>query len=154
MRRSPTTRWLTGAALGAALPACVLLPRRAVQFSRDSVDYKRVLDIGVGHVHHHEQYEGVTGGEVQPFFIDWSNPNWLYNAAAHYRFMFGPVRDGDGYIDGTCNFYVLAQLKDNVQIQAAEVDTLARRSAYGALWLDEQSYFTQRWHLVAQQLWS
>ena len=48
------------------------------------------------------------GGEVQPFFIDWSNPNWLYNAAAHYRFMFGPVRDGDGYIDGTCNFYVLA----------------------------------------------
>jgi hypothetical protein len=119
-----------------------------VKFWRNSVDYRRVLDIGVGHVHHHEQYEGVTGGEVQPFLIDWSNPNWLYNAADHYRFMFGPVRDGDGYIDGTCNFYVLAQLKDDAQVQAAQGDALARRSAYAVLWLDEQSYFTQRWHVA------
>ncbi len=97
--------------------------------------------------HHHEQYESVTGGEIQPFFVDWDNPNWLFSAAEQYRFMYGPVRDGDGYIDGTCNFYLLAQLKDDEQIMQAETDKLAR-SAYAALWIDEQTFFTQRWHLL------
>jgi hypothetical protein len=115
---------------------------------RKSIDYKLVLDIGVGHIHHHEQYERITGGEIQPFFIGRDNPNWLYNAAEHYRFMFGPIRDGDGYIDGTCNFYTLVQLKDAAKINEAETNTLARRNAYALLWIDEQTFFTQRWHLV------
>lgn len=118
------------------------------EVNRHSIAYRRVLDIGVGHVHHHEQYEGVTGGEVQPFFIGKDDPNWLYNAAEHYRFMFGPVRDGDGYIDGTCNFYALVQLADDATISEGERNVSLRRRAYAGLWIDEQTFFTERWHLI------
>ena len=114
---------------------------------RRSIAYTRVLDIGVGHVHHHEQYEGITGGEVQPFFIGQSEP-WLFNAAEQYRFMFGPIRDGDGYIDGTCNYYLLVQLADDSRIESAVTSPDARGDAYALLWIDEQSYFTERWHVA------
>ena len=99
---------------------------------RRSIHYDQVLDIGLGHVHHHQQYERVTGGELQPIrtrsgFFPWEQ------YAELYRFFNGPVRDADGYIDGTCNIYALVRLATG---------------QFALLYADEQTFFTQRWRLV------
>ena len=142
---------------------------------RPSVDYVRVLDIGVGHVHHHDQYESITGGELQPLRATAGNVSnasagylpksslplvwsWLVPGLAGvfpwdeaktyadgYRLFNGPVRDGDGFVDGTCNYYILVQLKRDESITA---DPQTRRDAYALLYLDEQILFTKRWRLV------
>ena len=141
---------------------------------RPSVDYVRVLDIGVGHVHHHDQYQSITGGELQPLRATaatllnaWSIlPKWtlpllwgfLMPRAANifpwnerktyadgYRLFNGPVRDGDGFVDGTANYYVLVQLKRDEVITD---DPQTRRDAYAILFVDEQSLFSRRWRLA------
>lgn len=101
-------------------------------FALSSIAYRRVLDIGVGHVHHHQQYETITGGEIQPVL-----KSELF--ANGYRFFNGPVYDADGYIDGTCNFYALVELG-----QPGATDVYG----YALLYLDEQTYFSRRWRLV------
>jgi hypothetical protein len=105
----------------------------SVSYSLPSIDFDLVLDIGVGHAHWHEQYEGVTGGELQPLRTGPLVPSPPVTYADLYRFANGPVRDGDGYIDGTCNYYALVRL---------------RGGGYALLYLDEQSYFVQRWRMV------
>ena len=139
---------------------------------RTSIEYAGVVDIGVGHVHWHEQYARITGGELQPMrtsgttldalsayvpqpyfqlfeqlFPSLTNLDQtmvsLISTATYpmlYQFFNGPVRDGDGYIDGTCNLYALVQLKPNAALGAPD--------GYALLYQDEQSYFTQRWRLV------
>jgi hypothetical protein len=126
-----------------------------------SIAYQRVLDIGVGHVHWHEQYQGVTGGELQPMrtgrLLNHTFPHVTWMDL--YRFANGPVRDGDGYIDGTCNYYALVQLKPDSVIdrnQDGIIDTAASvesvdgtlRDAFALLYADEQFYFTQRWRVA------
>jgi hypothetical protein len=103
--------------------------------SLPAIDFDQVLDIGVGHVHWHEQYEGVTGGELQPLFGPslTAPPLPQVTSADLYRFANGPVSDGDGYIDGTCNYYALVHL---------------RGGGFALLYADEQSYFVQRWRMV------
>lgn len=77
----------------------------------------------------------MTGGELQPLrtgpLVSPPLPPVTY--ADLYRFANGPVRDGDGYIDGTCNYYALVHL---------------RGGGYALLYIDEQSYFVQRWRMV------
>ncbi len=44
------------------------------------------------------------------------------------------VLDGNGYNDGTCNFYVLAETTKN--------------DGYGVFWIDEQEYYSEKWRLI------
>ncbi|HEY7144998.1 MAG TPA: hypothetical protein VH637_12195 [Streptosporangiaceae bacterium] len=102
-------------------------------FGMPAIDFDQVLDIGVGHVHWHEQYDHRTGGEIQPLFTGpfLQTPPLTY--ADLYRFTNGPVRDADGFIDGTCNYYALVHL---------------RGAGFALLYIDEQSYFVQRWRMA------
>ena len=129
-----------------------------------SVDYKLVLDIGVGHVHHHEQYEGITGGECQPLHAISFTNDIFETQADLYRFLNGPVDDGDGFVDGTANYYLLVQLKTNEEIRQIERSTLIfpggpattalmRNAAYALLYSEEQSFFTQRWRIAHPDDW-
>ena len=109
-----------------------------------------MLDIGVGHPHWHERDEGIGGGELQPLRARPSRRRpsaidfpWLY------RFLNGPIFDSDGYIDGTCTYYALVQLKADVAGPGGTTAAWAsRRHSYGLLYIDEQTYFTQRWRLA------
>lgn len=111
----------------------------AEEEAKEAIDFERVLDIGVGHVHWHEKAQPIYGGEMQPLQaeIPWFPDIRFYHHL--YRFLNGPVEDGDGFIDGTCNYYILCRLRS---------DTRARRQQYAILVLDEQSFFSRRWRLL------
>ena len=119
------------------LTAATGAPIASVPFNMPSIDFDQVLDIGVGHTHWHEQYESVTGGEMQPMRTGpiTGPPLPPITYADLYRFANGPVRDSDGYIDGTCNYYALVHLR-------------GPGDKYALLYIDEQSYFVQRWRMV------
>jgi hypothetical protein len=108
-------------------------PALVPPFSMPAIDFDKVLDIGVGHVHWHEQYDHRTGGEIQPLFTGPFVPSPPLTYADLYRFTNGPVRDGDGFVDGTCNYYALVRL---------------RNAGFALLYIDEQSYFVQRWRMA------
>ena len=113
---------------------------RTLEFK--SILYRRVLDVGVGHAHWHAVYDGSTGGELQPMHAGPAVAGMSWSDL--YRLVNGPIRDSDGYIDGTANFYALVQL-------APELDDhggLGKANAFGILFLDEQAYFSGRWRLV------
>jgi len=138
-----------------------------------SIAFDRVLDIGVGHSHWHEQYVRNYGGEIQPlltsikFGFGVPPATWTVDVdfISHaYQVFNGPVVDGDGFVDGTCNFYILCHLvSSNDPREKPASGTCAQLidSAYGAtrpqefalLFLDEQSYFSQRWRLAHADDW-
>ncbi len=101
------------------------------------IKFSKVLDIAVGHVHAHQQYERGFGGELQPLStgtrFGW--PLDFVTASWGYRLFNGPLRDGDGFIDGTSNFYLLVELP-------------SQPVRYALLLIDEQTYFSQRWRLA------
>jgi hypothetical protein len=102
----------------------------------ESIDFEAVLDLGVGSVHLHEQYSEIYGGEMQPLLTDaFGIKFYMYI----YQFFNGQVRDGDGFIDGTCNYYMLCRLRrsDSKRLQK-----------YALLFIDEQSFFSNRWRAV------
>ncbi|HET6978327.1 MAG TPA: hypothetical protein VFI24_18495 [Pyrinomonadaceae bacterium] len=100
------------------------------------VKYDKVLDIGVGHVHLHQQYMHIVGGEMQAQFIEW--------LTYVYRFFNGGVWDGDGYVDGTSNYYALVKYTPKPNPKPDD----PFRPRFGILFQDEQAYFSQRWRIV------
>ena len=100
-----------------------------------------VLDIGVGHMHWHEQECAIYGGEMDS--LDGPGLPPLLMERDVYRFFNGPINDKGGFIDGTANYYVLAQLVPNAVLEQGP-----RPDAYGILWMDEQAVFSERWRLV------
>ncbi|WP_139283237.1 hypothetical protein [Raineyella antarctica] len=110
-------------------------PRYGIQFSE-------VLDIGVGYSHWSEHWQSHFGGEIHSLLA--TRPAFQqerYNLM-QYRFLNGPVMDGDAFNDGTTNFYLLVRLGKVEEAQAVQ------RQRFAILWIDEQTYFTQRWRLL------
>ena len=104
-----------------------------------SIDFDKVLSIGVANTHRHMQYDDSCGMELS------SGPD-------HY--LVGPVLDRGGFWDGTCNFYALVHLKKRSP-HPDRTDNRLDKYDYGVLWLDEQSYFSERWRLLSpfDSLW-
>ncbi|MFZ1218419.1 MAG: hypothetical protein WAO00_03960, partial [Chthoniobacterales bacterium] len=94
--------------------------------------------LGVGYSHWSEQWQRAFGTEMNN--LNATRPiaqQERYNLI-QYRLLNGPVIDTDGYNDGTCNFYMLVRLGEWGEENAS----------YAILWMDEQSYITQRWRLL------
>jgi hypothetical protein len=89
-----------------------------------SIEFQTVQSIGVANAHRHIHYEDIYGGEIS-------------NGLDHV--LVGPIYDRGGSCDGTCNFYILCRLKSDIN----------QEYAYGILWMDEQSYFSERWRLLS-----
>ena len=109
-----------------------------------SIRYHRVLDVGAGHAHWHEVYDGTTGGEMQSMRARPADGSG--GPAELYRALNGPLDDGDGYVDGTANFYALVQLKPDEALGTR--GGLGVSDAFGVLYVDEQTYFSGRWRLL------
>ena len=99
--------------------------------------YDRVLDLGVGNLHFYESWRADHGGDMQAQFVD--HP---FNARAFtfsYATFNGPIVDADGYVDGTCNFYLLVHFPGDE----------GAKGRYGIVCRShEQSYFSTRWRLL------
>ncbi|MFG1834051.1 hypothetical protein [Micromonospora chersina] len=109
---------------------------------RFAIQFSKVLDLGVGYSHWSEQWQQHFGGEIHSLLA--TRPIFQqeqYNLM-QYRLLNGPVIDGDGFNDGTTNFYML------VKLGPAGADDTALPQRYAILWIDEQTYFTQRWRLL------
>ena len=87
--------------------------------NKNSIDFKLVLDLGVGLSHLHEQYEPIYGGEADVLdgltpagglvdFVDAREGMATYDKL--YQFANGPMQDIGGWIDGTCIYYLLVEL--------------------------------------------
>ena len=109
---------------------------------RFGIQFSKVLDLGVGYSHWSEQWLKHFGGEIHSLLA--TRPLFQqerYNLT-QYRFLNGPVVDGDAFNDGTTNFYLL------VKLGPADSTKTGLRQHYAILWIDEQTYFTQRWRLL------
>ena len=109
------------------------------QYARHSIEFSKVMDLGVGTVHWSEQWHQGFGGELQAL---WSRRRYLAQEVVGmtvYRFMNGPVVDGDGWQDGTTNFYALVKIPPGPEESTRK---------FAVIYLDEQTYFTLRWRLV------
>jgi hypothetical protein len=115
---------------------------RLVPEKRYAIQYSQVLDIGIGSSHWSENWQTHFGGEIHALLA----PRPLFQGERYsltqYRFLNGPVIDGDAFNDGTTNFYMLVKLGPPGSTGAGLVQR------YAILWFDEQTYFTQRWRLV------
>ena len=122
--------------------------------ARRSIRYEKVLDLGVGVSHFHEQHDGRFGGETDSLSGRGGTTGellsgareWLFDGRgfdAAYRFANGPVADFGGWVDGTCIYFMLVQLKSDAQIARGEME-----DAFAVLWTDEQLAFTERWRVL------
>lgn len=105
---------------------------------RHSIDFDEVMDLGVGYSHWHEHWHLGYGGEIHSLLAKRPIAQQEGFNSILYRFLNGPVLDGDGYNDGTTNFYILVKLRGRSR----------PRRRFAILWIDEQTYFSQRWRLV------
>lgn len=121
---------------------------------RQSVRYERVLDLGIGSTHLHEQHDNRFGGEADALSGRGGFTGELLVPArralfgdeafeAAYRFANGPIEDYGGWVDGTCIYFQLVQLKSDQAIGRGEW-----AEAYAVLWIDEQMSFTERWRVL------
>lgn len=125
---------------------------------RRSIAFRHVLDLGVGYSHWHEHWQADFGGEMHNLLATRPMLQQEQYNLIQYRFLNGPIVDGDGYNDGTTNFYMLVELdrpkgfgrpvagRSKGRPEAPQTGLGASR--YAILWIDEQTYFSQRWRLL------
>ena len=110
---------------------------------RFAIQFSKVLDIGIGSSHWNENWQTHFGGEIHALLA----PRPLFQGERYsltqYRFLNGPVIDGDAFNDGTTNFYMMVKLGP-----AGLPDAAGMLQRYAILWFDEQTYFTQRYRLL------
>ncbi len=102
---------------------------RIIERSEQSIKFRKVLGMGVGRLHRHTHYTACQGGELHVL-----------------AFNMGPIGDFASFFDGTCNYYLLCQIKEGPLEKENRQAFL--RDAYGLLWIDEQTYYSERWRLV------
>jgi hypothetical protein len=116
--------------------------------TRHSVCYQRVLDLAVGLSHLHEQHDNRFGGELDNLADKLWNVLGVLDLPISderaYMFANGPIRDYGGWVDGTCIYYLLVQLRE-----IDPEDPASSRGAFAILWADEQTAFTERWRVLA-----
>ena len=126
----------------------------AREVGRRSIRYERVLDLGVGVSHLYEQHDARFGGEIDSLsgrggtsgeaLAELRSALFGGRAFDHaYRYANGPVEDYGGWVDGTCIYFMLVQLRSE-----AEIAVRGPERAFGILWSDEQLVFTERWRLL------
>jgi hypothetical protein len=116
---------------------------------RYAIAFSKVLDIGVGYSHWSEHWQLDYGGEIHSLLATRPIAQQERYNLLQYRFLNGPVIDGDAFNDGTCNFYMLVKLKNKKLLLGESFNTnQSATQEYAILWIDEQTYFTQRWRLL------
>lgn len=114
-----------------------------------SVRFERILDLGIGLSHLHEQHDHRFGGETDNLSSDLGLLKFLEKLTGittseeAYRFANGPIQDYGGWVDGTCIYYMLVQLKPDSAIESGDL-----KEAFAILWADEQFAFTERWRVL------
>ena len=108
---------------------------------RRAIDFIRVMDLGIGTVHWNEHWQECFGGEIQNLLARRPLFQKEQFSLALNRFINGPIIDGDGWQDGTTNFYILVEL-------ARRAGSRPGQRRFAVLYIDEQTYFSQRWRLV------
>ncbi len=112
----------------------------ARRYERTAIAFSKVMDLGIGTVHWSEQWHMGFGGEMHAIFARRPMFQQEQFGLGLYRILNGPVIDGDGWQDGTSNFYILVTLDGQASVSSTR--------KFAVLFLDEQSYFSQRWRLV------
>ena len=115
---------------------------RILAEKRYAIQYSKVLDIGIGSSHWNENWQAHFGGEIHALLAQRPLFQGERYSLTQYRFLNGPVIDGDAFNDGTTNFYMMVKLGPPGQPDAGMMQP------YAILWFDEQTYFTQRYRLL------
>ena len=89
---------------------------------RHSILFDKVMDIGVGNMHFYETWQDDYGGEMQAQFVQ-----HVFNTRAFslsYALLNGPLFDADGFVDGTCNFYLLVRFPHHHPVSRIQFSAL------------------------------
>ena len=129
-------------------------PDSARRKPRRSIRYRRVLDLGIGVSHLHEQHDARFGGEMDSLSGQGGVTGQLLRPVREaifsgtsfdnaYRFANGPIEDYGGWVDGTCIYFQFVELRSEAAAAAA-----GWSEAFAVLWADEQMVFTERWRVL------
>ena len=106
------------------------------------IDILEIYDVGVGNHHRYEHARKHNGGELQNFFKEFTVEEYrtttLTDGSDWTSFV-----DGNGFNDGTCNFYMLAKVR-----VASDGSNVPNQENIAVLWCDEQEYFSERWRVA------
>jgi hypothetical protein len=91
---------------------------------RRAIDYTHILDIGVGYSHWSEQWQLQFGGDIHSLLATRPALQQERYNLIQYRFLNGPVMDGDAFNDGTTNFYMLVKLRERPRASAGALRDL------------------------------
>ncbi|MEM7545000.1 MAG: hypothetical protein AAF367_05640 [Pseudomonadota bacterium] len=130
----------------------------------DAYAYHRVLSLGVGRLHPHDQVDRRGEGEIGNLDYDLQDQDleaafepddrsYLFEKYGRGRTFWenfvrafhGPIDDADGYNDGTVNYYQLVQhVSDSDMEERGDNPT----NCFGILHADEQAAAAGRWRLL------